>query len=56
MKPIIPESSDDPHIVTKAKIALLKEIRETAPEAFKRLQEKAQWEHMSLYAVLREWG
>jgi hypothetical protein len=35
---------------------LMAEIREEDPEAYQRLRDKAQWEQMSLYAVLEGWG
>lgn len=35
---------------------LLKELREADGTAFRRLQDKARWEHMTLLAVLLDWG
>lgn len=35
----------------------LKDLRDTADgSAFRRLQDKARWEHMTLLAVLLDWG
>ena len=41
--------------ITESEIALMKEIR-ADPIAKELLGAKCQWEHMSCYAVLREWG
>ena len=39
----------------KTGMALLREIRETDAVAYRALQAKARWEHMSLLAVLEDW-
>jgi len=42
-------------IITKEKIALMNEIK-ADPVAYKRLQDKAVWERMTMHAVLSGWG
>ena len=41
--------------VTEAAQQLFKEIK-ADPAAYARLQDKARWEGVSLFAVLRKWG
>jgi hypothetical protein len=41
--------------VTEKEIALWKEIR-SDPVVKELIGEKCRWEHLSCYAVLREWG
>lgn len=42
-------------VVTQETLDLLAEIRKDE-KAWQRLRDKAQWERMSLTAILREWG
>ena len=42
-------------IITQEDKDLMNEIKQD-PEAYQRLKNKAKWEHMTLYGVLKEWG
>ncbi len=42
-------------IITKEDKLLMEEIRKD-PKAYQKLKDKAKWEHMTLYGVLKEWG
>ena len=44
-----------PKDVYEAKL-MLDEIRKNDPDAYYKLRCKCKWEHMTLTAVLREWG
>ena len=46
---------DNSSIITQEDKDLMNEIRQD-PEANRRLKEKAKWEAMTLFAVLKEWG
>jgi hypothetical protein len=43
------------NIISKEMDDLMREVRKDK-RAFKKLQAKAQWEHISLFAVLKSWG
>lgn len=42
-------------MITEEEKRLMEEVRKNS-DAYKKLQDKARWEHMSLFAVLAEWG
>ena len=42
-------------VITEEDKLLMEEIRKD-PKANQRLKDKAKWEHMTLYGVLKEWG
>lgn len=42
-------------LITEEEKKLMEEIRKD-PKALQRLKDKARWEAMSLFAVLKEWG
>lgn len=42
-------------VITKEAEELMSEIRKD-DKAFQKLKNKAQWEHMTHFAILREWG
>ena len=41
--------------ITEAEKKLYAEVQ-ADPVAYQRLRDKARWEHMTLFAILREWG
>ena len=41
--------------ITEVERRLYAEVQ-ADPVAYQRLQEKARWEHMTPFAILREWG
>jgi len=42
-------------LVSQQTLTILQEVKKDS-EAWERLQSKCQWEHMSLTAVIKEWG
>ena len=48
-------SSQTGSVITEEDINLMNEIKQD-PKAYQRLKDKAKWEHMTLYGVLKEWG
>lgn len=42
-------------VITQEEIDLMNEIKKDS-NAYQRLKDKAKWEHMTLYGVLKEWG
>ena len=48
-------SSQTGSVITEEDINLMNEIKQD-PKAYQRLKDKAKWEHITLYGVLKEWG
>jgi hypothetical protein len=42
-------------VITEEDKLLMEEIRKN-PKAYQKLKDKAKWEHMTTYGVLKEWG
>lgn len=43
-------------LVSPETLKILEEVKKAGGEPWERLQAKCQWEHMSLTAVIKEWG
>ena len=48
-------SAQTDRIITQEDIDLMKAVKEDS-EAYQRLKDKARWESMTLYGILKEWG
>jgi len=43
-------------LISQRTLRILDEVRKAGGQPWERLKAKAQWEHMSLTAVIKEWG